>query len=145
MNFHIYTDGSCKGNPGKGGYAYDVYDDLDEVWVRSRGSEEETTNNRMELTAAIESLRMVDKSYTNYTATIYSDSAYLVNCFNENWIENWKENGWKTHKKQDVLNKDLWQILDLLVKKTGISFKKVPRNDPKIQRVDKEAKSAARS
>jgi ribonuclease HI len=144
MELHVYTDGACKGNPGKGGYAYTAYDEKGEVWVKSSGTDRETTNNKMELTAAIEAIRMIDKLYKNCSIRIYSDSAYLVNCFNDNWIEKWKENGWKTHKKEDVLNRELWEILDELVKKTGTTFERVPRKDLRIQQVDKEAKSVVK-
>ena len=145
MDFDIYTDGSCKGNPGKGGYAFDVYDSMGDVWISSSGGVLETTNNKMELTAAIEALRNVSANYDNYKITIYSDSAYLVNCFNENWIGKWKENGWKTHKKEDVLNREYWEILDKLVEKTGTEFRKVPRKDLRIQEVDKKARLACKN
>lgn len=143
MDFFAYTDGSCKGNPGKGGYAFIVYDEMGEAWVSSSGSEKETTNNKMELTAAIEVLRALIKFYQNFNVKIYSDSSYLVNCFNDGWIEKWRENGWKTNRKEEVLNQDYWEILDDLVKKTGATFEKVPRNDTKIKFVDREAKKAA--
>ncbi|MFA5068167.1 MAG: ribonuclease H, partial [Candidatus Izemoplasmatales bacterium] len=114
-NFKIYTDGSCRSNPGCGGYAYTIYDEMGGVWVKSSGCQIDTTNNRMELTAAIEALNAIDKFYPEKkteSVTIYSDSAYLVNCFNEKWIEKWMANGWKTYDKKDVINKDLWQILN---------------------------------
>ena len=145
MEFFAYTDGSCKGNPGKGGYAFIVYDEMGEDWVSSSGSEKETTNNKMELTAAIEALRVLIKFYQNFNVKIYSDSSYLVNCFNDGWIERWRKNGWKTNKKEEVLNQEYWEILDDLVKKTGAMFEKVPRNDAKIKFVDREAKKAANS
>lgn len=144
MHFNVYTDGSCKGNPGCGGYAYVVYDDYNSVWVKSRGSEKETTNNKMELTAAIEALKAIDKLYQNYTITIFSDSAYLVNCFRENWIDKWEKNGWKTSKKEEVLNQEFWKILNDLVKKTGAIFERISRKDIRIKEVDREAKSAAK-
>ena len=148
MEFHIYTDGACKGNPGNGGYAYKIYDELGETWVQSSGFERETTNNRMELTAAIEALRFIENNYKNTiypgAIIIYSDSSYLVNCFNEEWIDKWIENGWQTYEKKDVLNKELWEILYQLVKKTNANFQKVSRKDPKIKEVDIEAKTASR-
>jgi ribonuclease HI len=148
MEFHIYTDGACKGNPGSGGYAYNIYDEFDNILVQSNGSERQTTNNRMELTAAIEALRFIDSKYKSiiypHTIIIYSDSAYLVNCFNEKWIDKWMENGWKTYDKKEVLNKELWEILYQIVKKTGTTFQKVSRKDPKIKEVDKEAKSSSK-
>lgn len=148
MEFHIYTDGACKGNPGNGGYAYNIYDEFGQIWVQSSGFERETTNNRMELTAAIEALRFIENNYKNTicpgTIIIYSDSAYLVNCFNEKWIDKWMENGWKTYEKKEVLNKELWEVLYQLVKKTNAGFQKVSRKDTKIKEVDREAKNSSR-
>jgi ribonuclease HI len=144
MNFHVYTDGSCKGNPGKGGYAYIVYDDFGEVWINGHGSELESTNNKMEITAAIEALKKIKELYQNYIITLYSDSAYLVNCFNDDWINRWKKNGWKTHRKEDVLNKELWETLYNLVKETHAIFERVSRKDSRIREVDKMAKMATK-
>jgi ribonuclease HI len=147
MNLYVYTDGSCKGNPGKGGYAYTIYDEFGELLVKASGTERETTNNKMELSAAIEALRCVVKNYTSVltpnTIIIYSDSSYLVNCFNENWIQKWESNGWKTYKKEDVLNKEFWEVLYELVKKTGAVFEKLPRKDERIKEVDREARLAS--
>jgi ribonuclease HI len=142
MNLFVYTDGSCKGNPGKGGYAFIAYDEYGEEWIRSSGCEMETTNNRMELIAVIESLKTIDKLYQNCKIKIYSDSAYVVNCFLENWIDNWQKNGWKTNKGENVLNRDLWEVLYFFVKKTSATFERTPRKDVRIQIVDKEAKLA---
>lgn len=145
MNFHVYTDGACKGNPGKGGYAYIVYDDMNEIWVKSSGSEIDTTNNRMELVAVIEALRTIYKMYQNYTIKVYSDSAYIVNCFNDSWIDKWKENGWKTSKKESVANRELWEILDELVNNTGATFERISRKDFRMCEVDKNARIASKS
>jgi len=145
MDFFVYTDGSCKGNPGKGGYAYKAYDELGEIWVSGNGSEKETTNNKMELTAAIEAIKNIDKLYENYTIKIFSDSAYMVNCFKDGWIDKWKENGWKTGKKEAVLNKEMWEELYLLVEKTKATFDRVDRKDLRLKEVDKEAKFAAKN
>ena len=145
MNFHVYTDGACKGNPGKGGYAYIVYDDMNEIWIKSSGSEIDTTNNRMELVAVIEALHMINKTYQNYTIKVYSDSAYIVNCFNDNWIGKWKENGWKTSKKEAVVNQELWKILDELVIKTNAKFERILRKDPRMHQVDKDARLASKN
>ena len=140
--FHVYTDGACKNNPGVGGYAYTVYDDLGEIWIKGSGVEKETTNNRMELTAVIQVLKKIISDYNDYKITIYSDSAYVVNCFKDNWIGKWKQNNWKTYNKKDVLNKELWEILDELVIKTNASFENISRKDSKIKEVDLEAKMA---
>lgn len=145
MEFQVYTDGSCKGNPGKGGYAFVVYDEIGDLWVKGSGSEKQTTNNQMELTAAIEALKAIDKHYQNYTVKLYSDSSYMVNCFTDKWIDKWRKNGWRTFGGQDVVNQDLWELLDGLVIKTKTTFEKCLRKDKRIQEVDKEAKAAVRS
>lgn len=102
----IYTDGACRGNPGPGGWG---------VYMRYQGNEKnlkgyvaETTNNRMELTAAIESLRALKRACE---IELYTDSKYVMQGIKE-WIENWKKNNWKTAAKKDVKNVDLWQQLD---------------------------------
>lgn len=100
----IYTDGACSGNPGKGGWgAILIYG---EHRKEISGAELETTNNRMELTAPIEALKLLKKPCK---VKIYSDSAYLVNAFSQGWIYNWQINGWKTSDKKDVKNRELWE------------------------------------
>lgn len=100
----IYTDGACSGNPGKGGWgAILIYGD---VKKEISGAERETTNNRMELTAPIEALKLLKRPCD---VTLYSDSAYLINAFKQGWIYNWQMNGWKTADKKDVKNKELWE------------------------------------
>lgn len=100
----IYTDGACSGNPGKGGWgAILIYGD---VKKEISGAERETTNNRMELTAPIEALKLLKRPCD---VTLYSDSAYLINAFKQGWIYNWQINGWKTADKKDVKNKELWE------------------------------------
>lgn len=112
MNLRIFTDGACSGNPGPGGWAI-VANECEECKVIT-GGEEVTTNNRMELTAAINAVDyalMVSDSFGDrYTSIeIISDSAYVVNAINKAWLFNWQKNNWKTVAKTDVLNKDLWQ------------------------------------
>jgi ribonuclease HI len=108
----IYTDGACSGNPGKGGWgAILIYGEIEKI---INGGESETTNNRMELTAPIEALKLLKKPCK---VKIYSDSAYLVNAFIQGWIYKWQLNGWKTSDKSDVKNKDLWEQI---YKFTGI-------------------------
>ena len=100
----IYTDGACSGNPGKGGWgAILIYGD---VKKEISGAEKETTNNRMELTAPIEALKLLKRPCE---VRLYSDSAYLVNAFKQGWIYNWQMNGWKTSDKKDVKNRELWE------------------------------------
>ena len=105
----IYTDGACSGNPGPGGWAaVIVYRGLeDEI----SGGEERTTNQRMELRAAVEALRRLPEPAE---VVLYSDSAYLVNAFNANWFARWERNGWRNARREPVANQDLWrELLDL--------------------------------
>ena len=107
----IYTDGACSGNPGKGGWgAVLIYYDKDETQYLS-GSDKLTTNNKMELTAAIESLKLIKKPND---IELYTDSQYVKNGISL-WIINWKNNGWKTASKKPVANKELWIELDKIV------------------------------
>jgi len=102
----IYTDGSCSGNPGPGGWAAILgFDGRERVIT---GAARQTTNNRMELTAAIEALRVL-KYPCN--VTVHTDSSYLERAFNDGWIDNWIKKGWKTASKKPVGNQDLWQDL----------------------------------
>lgn len=106
----IYTDGACSGNPGPGGWgAVLIYGEH----VREySGGHEHTTNQRMELQAAIEALSLLKEPCD---VTLYSDSAYLVNCFKQGWHLNWVKNGWKNSKGKPVENQELWkQILELM-------------------------------
>ena len=112
----VYTDGSCLGNPGKGGWAdLIIKNDKEEVIF---GSEKNSTNNRMELTAAINALLKTEESKK---IKIYTDSKYLKDGI-EKWINNWKKNDWKNANKKDVKNKDLWTKLDNLISKKQISW-----------------------
>ncbi len=136
MNVEIYTDGACSGNPGPGGWA---------AILVAKGTEKElsgfcevATNNRMELTAAIEGLKAL-KIPCN--VTLFSDSSYLVNAFILNWISNWKMNGWKNASKAPVSNMDLWVILDELSNTHKIKWEKVKGHSdhPYNNRCDKLA------
>ncbi|MEK9681053.1 MAG: ribonuclease HI [Pelagibacteraceae bacterium] len=109
----IYTDGACSGNPGRGGWAAIIING--EKIEKISGASDNTTNNRMELTAVISALRYVKAE----AIEIYTDSKYTKDGI-EQWIVNWKKNGWKTANKQDVKNKDLWQDLDQLNQKKKI-------------------------
>jgi len=102
----IYTDGACSGNPGPGGWAAILLAQGAEKTVS--GYEPMTTNNRMELTAALEALRCLKKPCK---VCLYSDSAYLVSAFNQHWLTNWQRNGWKNAAGNAVSNPDLWQQL----------------------------------
>ena len=105
----IYTDGACSGNPGPGGWG--VLIEIDNENIELSGGDKETTNNRMELMAAIKALEEIDK---DYEITLYTDSNYVKDGITS-WISNWKKNNWKTVAKKEVKNKDLWQKLDQLM------------------------------
>ncbi|NLJ95299.1 MAG: ribonuclease HI [Clostridiaceae bacterium] len=113
----IYTDGACSGNPGPGGWAAILKVGQHEKEIS--GFVNNTTNNRMELTAAIEALKALNRPCQ---INLYSDSAYLVKAFNENWIENWQKNNWKNSAKQPVANSDLWQELISLTEPHQINW-----------------------
>lgn len=105
----IYTDGACSGNPGNGGWgAVLIYNGTQK---EMSGAVENTTNNQMELLACIEALKALKQPCK---VDLYSDSAYVVNCFLQGWIVNWKLNGWKGSNKKPVKNIELWQTLDQL-------------------------------
>ncbi len=116
----IYTDGACSGNPGPGGWACVLI--YGKTQKEVSGYDPHTTNNRMELTAAISGLDLLKESCS---VDIYTDSAYLNNAFNKHWIDNWLNNGWKTSQKKDVENVDLWKRLVDLNQKHIIVFHKV--------------------
>jgi ribonuclease HI len=139
----IYTDGACSGNPGPGGWAAILIAGDKEKEIC--GCDPQTTNNRMELTAAIEALRSLKRPCE---AVIYSDSSYLVKCFTEGWLASWKRNGWKRVKKsgnrlkhEPVLNLDLWQELDRLMQIHQVQWEKVQGHagDRYNERVDELA------
>lgn len=117
----IYTDGACSGNPGPGGWAAVLMhaDRIKEIY----GGEAATTNQRMEMQAVIEGLKAL--KVTDWEVTVYSDSAYVVNAFNQNWLENWQRNGWRNSKKEAVANQDLWQELVNLTAKNRVRMQKV--------------------
>lgn len=101
----IYTDGSSRGNPGPGGWGAIVVSGKEVVELGGR--EDMTTNNRMELLGAIESLRSVNSSDS---IILYSDSQYVIKGMTE-WIDGWQKKGWKNSQKKSVLNRDLWEML----------------------------------
>lgn len=116
----IYTDGACSGNPGPGGWgAVLIYN---EHKKELSGGEALTTNNRMEIMAAINALSALNMICK---VDLYTDSAYLCNAFNQHWINNWKRNGWLTASKKPVENKDLWLELTTLTDKHSVTFHKV--------------------
>lgn len=132
MSLVIYTDGACKGNPGRGGWGAWLKwgDEERELW----GGEALTTNNRMELTAPIEALASLKR---RCSVTIYTDSEYVRNGIST-WIHGWKQRGWKTANRQPVKNVDLWQRLDSLCQAHDISWRWVKGHagDPGNERAD---------
>ena len=113
----IYTDGACRGNPGKGGWgAVLVYNGREK---ELSGGERETTNNRMELTAAIKSLACLKESCE---VTLYSDSKYLIDAITKGWVYSWKSKGWKKADKSPALNVDLWEELLTLLERHKVTF-----------------------
>ena len=135
----VYTDGACSGNPGPGGWAATLrYGGHERVLT---GSAERTTNNRMELTAALEALRTLKYGCS---VQIHTDSAYLANAFNQGWIDNWVRRGWKTAGKKPVENQDLWQQLLEQVRRHRVKWVKVKGHagDEGNNRVDRLAVEA---
>ena len=135
----IYTDGSCLGNPGNGGWAAIILNDGEKTELK--GSKKDTTNNQMELLAPIEALKKIQKGSK---VQIFTDSKYVKSGITE-WIHNWKKNGWKTANKKEVSNKSLWTELDLLNNEFEISWNwvKAHSNDELNNEVDLLAKDAA--
>lgn len=116
----IYTDGACSGNPGPGGWgAVLIYG---ETKKEISGARKDTTNNIMEITAVLEALKLLKEECE---VDVFSDSAYVVNAFNQGWIYNWQKNNWKTASKEPVKNRELWEELYSLTKKHKVTFNKV--------------------
>ena len=114
----IYTDGACSGNPGIGGWGVVILENnIEDIFLN--GGNDNTTNNRMELTAAIEALKYFENMQT---ITLITDSKYVKDGI-QSWIQNWKKNGWKTAAKKPVKNKELWIELDHLIQKHSVSWK----------------------
>lgn len=134
----IFTDGACSGNPGPGGWAAIL--SFGPYKKEISGHMPSTTNNRMELFAAISGLGAL-KSPCN--VKLYSDSAYLVNAFEKGWIEKWQTNGWKTAGGQAVENQDLWKLLLQLMKKHNVKYFKVKGHSdhPENNRCDELARN----
>ena len=116
MRIKIYTDGACSGNPGKGGWGALIQENNNEK--KLSGSELNTTNNRMELTAVIKALEHYDEARE---IEVFTDSKYVMQGITE-WIKNWKNNHWKTSQKKDVKNKDLWVLLDTVSAKHDVKW-----------------------
>tara|TARA_B100000963_G_scaffold323255_1_gene307947 strand:+ start:57 stop:488 length:432 start_codon:yes stop_codon:yes gene_type:complete len=117
MIINVYTDGACSGNPGIGGWGVVILDNNEEVLLN--GGDQKTTNNKMELTAAIKALEYFEDKKD---LIINTDSKYVKDGI-ESWIKNWKKNGWKTSAKKEVKNKELWIRLDDLINKHNVVWK----------------------
>lgn len=135
----IYTDGACSGNPGPGGWAAILLYNGNEREIS--GFEPHTTNQRMELTAAIKGLTELKFACS---VKLYSDSAYLINAFRQNWLSNWLANGWQNSQKRPVENRDLWEELLRLSNIHEIEWIKVPghRDNEYNNRCDLLARNA---
>ena len=135
----IYTDGSCIGNPGNGGWAAIIMNGENKIQIK--GSKKNTTNNQMELLAPIQALKKIPKGSK---VQIFTDSKYVKSGITE-WIYNWKKNGWITANKQQVKNKELWTELDLLTNEFEINWNwvKAHSTDQLNNEVDLIAREAA--
>lgn len=134
----IYTDGACSGNPGPGGWGTILM--YKNVKKEISGYMENTTNNIMEITAVIEGLKLLKYECE---VEIYSDSAYVVNAFNNHWIEGWRKKNWINSSKEPVKNKELWQELYNLTKQHNVKFIKVKGHSDNVynNRCDEMARS----
>ncbi|HOP20541.1 MAG TPA: ribonuclease HI [Amphiplicatus sp.] len=130
----IYTDGACSGNPGPGGWGAIIITANERLEIS--GGESATTNNRMEMMAAIEALKA-----TSGPVTLHTDSQYLKNGITD-WMRRWKQNGWRTADKKPVKNQDLWQMLDALVSERAVHWKWVKGHagHPENERADELAR-----
>lgn len=136
----LFSDGSCLGNPGNGGWAFLLqYNNHEKL---ASGGEPDTTNNRMELMAVIKGLEHLKEPCE---IRIITDSQYMMKAFTEGWLSKWKTNGWKTANKKPVKNQDLWQELDNLLETHKISWEWVKGHSghPENERVDDAARAAA--
>lgn len=135
----IYTDGACSGNPGPGGWGAVLRYGAHQKEIS--GGEVKTTNQRMELQAAISALELLTEPCT---VKLHSDSAYLVNAFTQRWFDKWLKNGWVNSKKEPVVNRDLWEKLLELDRMHEIEWVKVKghADDELNNRCDELAREA---
>ena len=136
----LYTDGACSGNPGPGGYGIIlVYNGKEKELSEGFA---ETTNNRMEILAVINGLKALKEPCE---VTVYSDSKYVVDAVNKNWLYAWEENNWRRSNKEPVLNPELWMELLVLMEEHEVSFVWVKGHNehPQNERCDRLAVAAA--
>jgi ribonuclease HI len=150
MNYKIYCDGAASNNGfdnAIGGWAYVIIDENDNIVAEDSGRVPAATNNRMELYAAYAGLMAAMEQEGGDRCDIYTDSAYLHNCKDQNWYSNWIRNGWVNSKKQPVANKDLWMKLLPFFNASNIEFHKVKghADDKWNEYVDDMAVAASKS
>jgi ribonuclease HI len=135
----VYTDGACSGNPGPGGWAWAVAPGGE---PRASGAEGHTTNQRMEIRAALEALQALPSG----PIEVVSDSTYVVHCFRDRWWEGWMRRGWTNSQRKPVANRDLWEpLIDVVRHRTDVRFRWVKGHggDPMNDLVDRLAVAAA--
>lgn len=133
MNYNVFTDGACSGNGkenAKGGWGFVILDEHNKKLCEDSGFEANTTNNRMELIAAIKAIEKIEEIIDGFDkVTIFTDSAYLCNCYLQKWYLSWQRNGWANAKKQPVANPDLWKKLIPYFENYNFNFSKVRGHD----------------
>lgn len=142
INIEIYTDGACNQAKNTGGWSFIILENQ-ESKIQKSGALVNTTNNQCEMWAAINAINEIESMQFSgpIKVTLYSDSAYLVNAFVDDWISKWESNGWLNSKKQAVLNKELWEKLIILQKKFAVEFIQIRRcSNDYAKKVDKMAK-----
>ena len=147
MHYNLWADGACSNNGKKnaiGGWAYVILQGGRLVSENS-GGEKGTTNQRMELTAALNACKEIEKLDAFARVKIYSDSAYLINCYEQEWWVNWKNNGWRNANKKEVANQDLWWELIPYFEKFGYDLRKVKGHSTSVwnNKCDELAQKAA--
>lgn len=137
----VFTDGACLGNPGPGGWGVLILDNGERRELN--GGDAQTTNNRMELLAAIRALEEID---SDQKIVLYTDSQYVKNGITS-WICGWKKNGWKTASKKPVKNRDLWEALDALMQDRDVEWRwiKAHNGHPENERADDLAREGAQA
>jgi len=140
MSTVVYTDGACSGNPGPGGWAWAVAPGGSPA---ASGGDSLTTNQRMEITAALEALQTIEGP-----VVVVSDSTYVVNCFRDKWWEGWLRKGWINSQRKPVANRDLWEpLIELVRSRDDVEFRWVKGHsgDPMNDLVDRLAVAAAQA
>lgn len=140
-NIQLFTDGACLGNPGPGGWAALLrYQEHEKMFS---GGEKETTNNRMEMTAVLEGLKAIKEPARVH---IISDSKYVIDAFEKNWIAGWLRNGWRNSQNKPVANREIWEDLIAMVKHHEVTWEWVKGHagHDENERVDQQARDEAK-